>query len=104
MPLQGLILRDGGFADVGRAELTDLVHVRVHGAREGGQWSPVKAPLDELLADTQAGLAQMIAEYRDPETPYLSRPRVQFLGYPGDYDHLARVPEWSVRDSGEGEA
>lgn len=104
MPLQGLILRDGGFAGVGEADLADLVHVRVHGAREGGQWSPVKGPLDELLADTETGLAQMIAEYRDPETPYLSRPRVQFLGYPGDYDHLARVPEWSTRDGGEGEA
>lgn len=104
MPLQGLILRDGGFTAAGRAELADLVHVRVHGTRDGGAWTPVKPPLDELLEDTEAGLAQLINEYRDLQTPYLSRPRVQFLGYPGDYDHLARVPEWSTRDGGEGQS
>lgn len=102
MPLQGLILSAGGFADAGQPELTDLVHIRVHGTREGGEWKPLKGPLNELLDDVEAGLVSLITEYQDPETPYLSRPRVQFLGFPGDFDHLARVAEWSTADGGEG--
>jgi hypothetical protein len=27
--------------------------------------------------------------------PYMSKPHVLFLNKPGDYDHLARVKEWS---------
>ncbi|MDF1722463.1 MAG: double-strand break repair protein AddB [Minwuia sp.] len=104
MPLQGLILGAGGFTDAGQPDLTDLVHIRVHGIREGGEWKPLKHPLGDLLADVEAGLVSLITEYMDPQTPYLSRPRVQFLGYPGDYDHLARVAEWSTTEGGEGEA
>ncbi len=73
MPLQGLILRDGGFADVGAAELTDLVHVRVHGAREGGQVAG-----QGTAGRTAGGYGDRAGAddrgYRDPETPYLSRP------------------------------
>ena len=88
-----VIVGFGGYNAAGRSSFH-------HGFRRTVQES--LAP--QARQETLAGLAQMIAEYRDPETPYLSRPRVQFLGYPGDYDHLARVPEGSVRDSGEGEA
>jgi hypothetical protein len=27
---------------------------------------------------------------------YLARPRMRFVGERGDYDHLARVAEWSA--------
>jgi len=58
--------------------------------------------MEERRADVEAGLVSLVREGLDPGTPYRSRPRVQFLGYPGDFDHLARVAEWSTADGGEG--
>jgi ATP-dependent helicase/nuclease subunit B len=38
----------------------------------------------------------LIAAYCRGERPYLSRVHVKKTGYAGDYDHLARVREWSA--------
>ncbi|WP_417518478.1 double-strand break repair protein AddB [Minwuia sp.] len=97
LPLTGLILRQGGFDGV--PPLPDaLVHIRVHGAREGGEWKPVQTDdLEALITETADGVGQLLGEYADESTPYRSRPYVQFArDYGGDYDHLARVAEWSV--------
>jgi ATP-dependent helicase/nuclease subunit B len=52
-------------------------------------------------------LTGVVARFDDPETPYRSRERPMFLRrHPGDYDHLARVKEWSLSgdaDDAEGE-
>ena len=42
------------------------------------------------------GLRRRIATFDNENTPYLSRLRPMFLSYEGDYDHLARVKEWSA--------
>lgn len=104
MPLQALIAAAGGFESIGAAKVSELVHVRVHGVALGGEWKPVKSDLDQLLEDTRKGLIALISAFLDPDTPYLSRPRVQFLAYEGDFDHLARVREWSVAGEAEAEA
>jgi ATP-dependent helicase/nuclease subunit B len=47
----------------------------------------------------------MIARFAKGETPYLSRPFPKYARRYSDYDHLARVKEWSATagesDSGE---
>ncbi len=43
-----------------------------------------------------ASLVTLLGQYGDEETPYLSRPRPMFWGRYADYDHLARVKEWSA--------
>ena len=53
-----------------------------------------------LLRLTERSLFERIRRYDDPRTPYLSQPRPSFAGY-GDYDHLARVQEWTVRHGDE---
>ncbi|MBL8836079.1 MAG: hypothetical protein JNL66_07525, partial [Alphaproteobacteria bacterium] len=45
-------------------------------------------------------LARRILQFDDPATPYLSRPRPQWLDHEGDYDHLARVREWQAGSEG----
>jgi hypothetical protein len=42
----------------------------------------------------------MIRAYDDPTMPYLARLRVllQHTHFEGDYDHLARIKEWSSGD------
>lgn len=106
LPLTGWILKSGGFADVDASGIAELLHIQVHGAREGGDWIPVKADdLDALIEDTAADVTNLLIQYAEAETPYRCRPHVQFArGYRSDFDHLARYAEWSVAggDSGEG--
>ncbi|PJK30619.1 double-strand break repair protein AddB [Minwuia thermotolerans] len=96
LPLTAVILARGGFPAEVPAAPAELVHIRVHGAQEGGAWKRVPLELEPLMAETAEGVARLLSAYDDPERPYLSRPRVQFQGLGGDYDHLARVAEWSV--------
>ncbi len=49
-----------------------------------------------LVAEALARLKQRIAFFDDPSTPYHSRVRPYRAGVAGDYDHLARVREWSL--------
>ena len=49
-------------------------------------------------------LQNLIDLYEDPARPYLSRTAPQFVKtYASDYDHLARVYEWSAGDEDGGE-
>ena len=42
--------------------------------------------------------------YENPARPYVSRTAPQFVKtYASDYDHLARVGEWSAAEDGDGE-
>jgi ATP-dependent helicase/nuclease subunit B len=99
LPLEALIAEAGGFEGVAAGEVAELVYVGL-GARAGFLMA---APNDKaipdlraFLRDTRADFAKLIAAYADPRTPYLSRPRLQYAKDAGDYDHLARVAEWSI--------
>ena len=53
----------------------------------------------DIMSEADAAMAHMVAlltRFEEEETPYISRPRPQFLTYDGDYDHLARVKEWQT--------
>ena len=49
-----------------------------------------------LIQQLGEGLADYIAAFDDPSMPYRSRPRPAFGPRFSDYDHLARVREWSA--------
>jgi ATP-dependent helicase/nuclease subunit B len=50
----------------------------------------------ELAAQARAGLALLIETFDDPATAYESRPRANWAPRYSDYEHLARVKEWSA--------
>ena len=57
-----------------------------------------------MAAQARAGLEALIARYDDAGQPYRSRTAPRFVrAYAGDYDHLARVREWSAGDEDDGE-
>jgi ATP-dependent helicase/nuclease subunit B len=50
------------------------------------------------------GLMSLIGRFDDVRRPYLSRTAPQFVhSYSSDYDHLARVHEWSAGQEEGGE-
>jgi ATP-dependent helicase/nuclease subunit B len=54
--------------------------------------------LSRLVEDE---LHQLIARYDDPAYPYRARPVPKFARDHGDFDHLARVKEWSAGEIDE---
>ena len=55
----------------------------------------------EVKSDHYEGLILLLNQFRNVETPYLSRPYPKFIARFGAYDHLARVREWSAGQAGE---
>ena len=109
LPLEAAIAARGGFrtkapesAPIQKARTRRMVYLRLTGGETAGEMRVVPDPGGVLAEDTYAWLVDLLRQYEDENTPYLSRPRPMFWGRYGDYDHLARVKEWSsAGDDGE---
>lgn len=103
LTLTAAILAAGGFDGLGRPTPGDLTYLEVTGRKPAGRIE-VRAgagPDSRDAADRAlTGLAELVARFDRPAQPYLSRVAPQFVkARISDYDHLARVFEWST--SGE---
>lgn len=98
LTLEGAIALEGGFPGITASAIKELFFVSLKGAAKSGEEKPLK--FDGLTADqaSREALAKFRAyvdAYDLPDMPYLSKPHVLFKAEIGDYDHLARVKEWS---------
>ena len=111
LALEAAMLRRGAFAELSRLEPSDLLYVRLKSSGEvkpesilslGRNISRTAADLGE---EAWERLQRLIEHYELPHTGYLSRALPFREGdVDGDYDHLARVLEWSAgRREGGGE-
>lgn len=103
LTLEAAMAAQGAFTDVPRAKTSELHYVALKGTdsddrRIDDQDHPAMTLADEHLTRVLA----LIAEYCRGERPYLSRVHPKYADPIGDYDHLARVREWSA--SGESDA
>lgn len=99
LPLEAAMAARGGFKEVGSVRASHLLYLRLTGGEKAGEMRPI-AP-DGLVEETYANLVALLRQYETETTPYLSRPRPMFEANYGDYDHLARVKEWSASGGGE---
>jgi ATP-dependent helicase/nuclease subunit B len=99
------ILLAGGFKGL-KAYAGDLTYLRVTGRKPPGEEIVRKTAGEEselAAANAYEGVIRLLRAYQDPQRGYLSRTAPQFVKtYAGDYDHLARVFEWSTGGEGEG--
>ena len=105
--LEALIAEAGEFKDVDPGRVGELIYYHLKGTGAGGVARPTgfreerggkpAVTLDEAKRLTSRRLSALADYYADPANGYLSRkiPRRQ-NEWLGDYDHLARVAEWSV--------
>ena len=100
LPLEAAMVLRGAFKGIPQAETSKLLFLRLTGGDKAGEQRVI--PVENLAEETWDNLLTLLRQYEDEATPYLSNPRPQFLGRFADYDHLARVKEWS--SGGEGEA
>jgi ATP-dependent helicase/nuclease subunit B len=109
LTLTAAVMARGGFKAVGPAAPGELTYLEVTGRKPPGREEVRAAPdgdNDEVLNSHDAaetaldGMARLVARFSDPGQGYTSRTAPQFVKmYVSDYDHLARVFEWST--SGE---
>jgi ATP-dependent helicase/nuclease subunit B len=111
LTLEAAMLMRGAFGDVGVARACpDLLYVHVSGARKPLEPRSIVPPKDESRTTAQlveqhlARLTGLVARFVAGEAAYLSRPYPKYAKRFSDYDHLARVKEWSAASADEGEA
>jgi ATP-dependent helicase/nuclease subunit B len=100
LPLEAAIAQAGGFSDTAAAEVTLLEFWRLSGGDPAGERKPAGKDIDALAQAALLGLTELVTQYDDPNTPYLSQPDPSHAPVWSDYTHLARVLEWSSIEGG----
>jgi ATP-dependent helicase/nuclease subunit B len=95
LPLEASILANGGFEKIGARDTSDLIYIRFSGDATPGEIKPLK-DVKTLISGAEKDLTDLIALFADETHPYLSRIKPFRADRSGDYDHLARVREWSL--------
>jgi ATP-dependent helicase/nuclease subunit B len=110
LTLEASMLMRGAFRGLPAAKETpDLIYVHTTGGREPIRPRPIKPGKDEtrsvaeIVEEHRRRLEGLIARYAAGEQAYVSRPFPKFARRFSDYDHLARVKEWSLASTGGGE-
>jgi ATP-dependent helicase/nuclease subunit B len=98
LPLEAEMVRVGGFPGVPAARVAALEFWHLHGKIDGGErCRRIKdADVPEVCEDALGGVRNLVADFDLGETPYLARPRDSVAPKYDDYEHLARVREWSA--------
>ena len=102
LPLEAAIAAKGGFPGLGSTEVAELAFWKLGGGEPPGEIHLIRQDAAQLAEEALAGLQQLVALFDDPETPYHAVPRPERAPSYSDYDHLARVKEWSAGVLGEG--
>jgi ATP-dependent helicase/nuclease subunit B len=96
LTLEAAMVEAGAFEGVGKRHVEGAAYVHIGGAKDGDPlWVKCKKPFPDVVSDHCVQLLSLLQQFRDVHTPYPSRPFVEFALRFGDYDHLARVKEWS---------
>jgi ATP-dependent helicase/nuclease subunit B len=102
LPLEAAMLLRGGFAGASANSVRELIHVQLTGGEPvGNTFVADVEDVDQLAEKAWLDLAQRVQMFDDEATPYLSRFAPERTTDTGDYDHLARVREWSVQGGDE---
>ena len=99
LTLEAAILRAGKFGDLAPGPVGEIAYVLLKGGAEPGIPCPIE--FKEGDANSQADhamrrLRELAETFENEETPYLSLVHPMWKTHYGDYDHLARVKEWSL--------
>ena len=97
LTLEAAILRGGGFGTAHEGEIA-ATYLKL-GGKDGGMERALKFD-NETFAEVTArhldGLHRLLSSFRNEATGYPSRPFPKYARDDGDFDHLARVREWSL--------
>ena len=104
LPLEAVIAEAGGFPDVGKRPVSQLLFWQLKGDETGGKEISAGEDPKALAAAALAGLANLVKTFADERTPYAARPHPEMAPKYSDYQHLARVKEWASEGEGQDDA
>lgn len=96
LAIEGLIYASGGFPTLKKGPVSRLSYWVLSG--DPGV-TEVTGPIDAILQRTENGLKNLVTAFDNSATPYYSLPRPDDAPAFNDYEHLARVREWSAAGS-----
>ena len=97
LPVEGLIARAGGFEGLPSCEVKKLIYWQLNKKE-----TIIEKDMNLLLDKTYEQIKKMANLFEFEDTPYLSCPNPSKAPKYSDYDHLARIREWSVVNDDEG--
>lgn len=103
LPVEGLMVQEAAFKNVEPADILYLGYWVTSGLKSGGAIQRV-APstkknvtdIADVMDEAQKGLPKILTAFADPMMPYISLPFAGKESAYQDYEHLARVAEWST--------
>lgn len=95
--LEGLIARKGKFDNIPNKQLDKLTYWQL-----GTKSLDLNPDEDDIIDRTEEYLVRLISAFDFETTAYLSRPTPKYVPKNKDYEHLARIKEWSVQSDGDG--
>jgi ATP-dependent helicase/nuclease subunit B len=95
LPLEGLILRRGGFLGISAQQFLQLKYIKLTGGDPAGTKRVWDKNINDIIDASEEGLLRLILAFDSVETPYLASPDPSNKLSYDDYEHLARVKEWS---------
>ena len=104
LTLEAAILREGQFGDLAPGPVSEIAYVTLKGGEPAGKQQTID--FKEGTPDSQAEraltkLKELAATFANEKTPYYSLVHPMWKTHYGDYDHLARVKEWSLSGGGD---
>jgi ATP-dependent helicase/nuclease subunit B len=107
LTLEAAMLAEGAFLEIGAREASEALYLKLGGG-DGGKkielnWSKKKIRFADVVARHRSEVIKLLNQFRLTETPYLPRPFPKYASKYSDYDHLARVKEWSATGGVAGE-
>ena len=103
LTLEAAILRNGGFRDIpDGGSVAELTYVQLKGGEPAGEEKTID--FTEGTPDSQADRAlrcftTLVTRFEREDQPFRSLVHPMWKARYGDYDHLARVKEWSFADA-----
>ena len=108
LTLEAAILRGGGFNAIAAGSVSEIAYVTLKGGEPAGKPNEINFKEGDANSQADHALARLkglAARFEDEATPYRSLVHPMWKTRYGDYDHLARVKEWSATGGGdEGES
>lgn len=99
LALEAALLMRDAFEGCEGLTPSELLYIRLNGKGEVLEQRiamTAKKPATELAEEAWARLGELVEYYQNENQGYLSRAMPALSNYEGDYDHLARVLEWSA--------
>ena len=99
LTLEAAILRNGGFPNIAPGSVAQVGYVLLKGGARPGE--PKMIEFTDGTTDSQADralqkLTVLATRFAKESEPYRSLVHPMWTTHYGDYDHLARVKEWSA--------